>query len=90
MELPGARDEPRVGGEDAVHVRVDLACVGAESGGERDRRRVRAAAAERRDVEVGGDALEAGDEDDPVGVERLVDPVRPDLDDLSPCRARCR
>ena len=31
---------------------------------------------------VGRHALEAGDEDDPVLVERLVDAVRADVDDL--------
>jgi hypothetical protein len=46
------RDDARVGGEDAVDVAVDLADVGVEGGGERDRRRVGAAAAERRDVRV--------------------------------------
>ena len=42
--------DPRVGGEDAVDVGVDLADVGADRRGERDGGRVRAAAAERRDV----------------------------------------
>ena len=45
-------------------VGVDLADLGADGGGERDRGRVRAAAAERRHVLGGRDALEAGDEDD--------------------------
>ena len=76
MELARAGNEPRIGGEDAVDVRVDLACVSPEGRGERDRGRVRSASAERRDVEVRRDALEAGDEDDAVGVERLVNPVR--------------
>ena len=45
-----------------VDVGVDLADVGVERRGERDRGRVGAAAAERRDVELGRDALEAGDD----------------------------
>ena len=49
-QLAGVRDDPRVGREDSVHVGVDLAHLGAERGGERDRGRVRAAAAERRHV----------------------------------------
>ena len=56
--------------------------VGAERRGERDRRRVGAAAAERRHLERGRDALEAGDEHDRALVERLVDPARAHLDDL--------
>ena len=44
--------DARVGGVDAVDVGVDLAVVGLERGGERDRRGVRAAAAERGDVAV--------------------------------------
>ena len=83
IELARRRDEPRVGGEDAADVGVDLAGVGAERGRERDGGRVGAAAAERRHVErLGGDALEAGDEHDLVALERLVDPARAHLDDL--------
>ena len=43
-------DDPRVGGEDAVDVGVDLADVGVERRGQRDRGGVGAAAAERGDV----------------------------------------
>ncbi len=56
--------------------------VGAERGGESDGGRVRAATAERRHLERGRDALEAGDEDDRPLVERLVDPACAHLDDL--------
>ena len=81
-QLARVRDDARVGGEDAGHVRVDLA-GGAERGRERDRGRVGAAAAERRDVHrVAREALEAGDEDDLVLVERILDAVAPDLADL--------
>ena len=72
----------RVGRVDAAHVGVDLAVLGAERCGERDRGRVGAAAPERRHVLVGRHALESGDEDDPVLVERLVDPPRAHVDDL--------
>ena len=46
-------DEPRVGGVDAADVGEDLAAVGAEAGGQGDRGRVAAAAAERRDLVAG-------------------------------------
>ena len=63
VEPPGVRDDPRVGGEDAVDVGVDLADVGAQRGGQRDGGGVGAAAAERGDVlGVLADALEAGDD----------------------------
>ena len=70
-QLARVGDDARVGGVDARHVRVDLAHLGVHRGGERDGRGVRAAAAERRDVLRGRDALEAGDEHDLVLVERL-------------------
>ncbi len=82
VELARPGNDARVGGEDALDVGVDLAALGAECGGERDGGRVRAAAAERGHVVVGGDALEAGDEDDLVPVERLVDAARADVHDL--------
>jgi hypothetical protein len=66
----------------AVDVSVDLAGLGPEGGCQGDGRRVRAAAAERRDVVVGRDALETGDEDDLLCVQRLVDAARADVDDL--------
>ena len=66
-QLARVGDDPRVGAEDAGDVGVDLADACVERGGEGDRGRVGAAAAERGDVAaVGRDALEAGDEDDPV------------------------
>ena len=57
--------DPRVGGEDAVDVGVDLADLGPERGGQRHRGGVGAAAAERGDVlGVLADALEAGHDRD--------------------------
>ena len=49
-QLARVGDDPRVGAEDAGDVGVDLADRGAERGGERDRGRVGAAAAERGHV----------------------------------------
>ena len=49
---PRLGHDARVGGVDAVDVGVDQALVGLQRRGERDRRRVRAAAAERGDVAV--------------------------------------
>ena len=63
-QLARVGHDPRVGAEDAGDVGVDLADVGADGGGQRDRGRVRAAAPERRDVLGGRDALEAGHEHD--------------------------
>ena len=72
-ELAGVGDDPRVGAVDAGDVGVDLADAGVERGGEGDGGGVGAAAAERGDVAaVGRDALEAGDEDDPVLLQRLA------------------
>ena len=82
VEPPGVRDDPRVGGEDAVHVGVDLADVGAQGGGDGDGGGVGAAAAERGDVlGVLADALEAGDDDDRALVQRRAQPARGDVDD---------
>jgi hypothetical protein len=80
-ELAGVGDDAGVRGEDARHVGVDLADVGADGGGERDRGGVRAAAPERRHVLGGAHALEAGDEHDVVLVERGHDPVGADVED---------
>ena len=82
VELARVRDDPRIGGEDAVDVGVDLAGR-AERGGERDRGRVGAAPAERRHVHrVAREALVAGDEDDLAPVERLEHAHGRDLADL--------
>ncbi len=80
-QLARVGNDPRVGAEHAVDVGVDLALVGADGGGQRDGGRVRAAAAERRDVARGRDALEAGDEHDRVLVERVVDAIGAHVED---------
>ena len=83
VELQRLGHEPWIGGVDAVHVGEDLARVCAECCRERDRRRVGPAATERGHVvRHGRHTLEAGDEDDWVLFERLVDPARSHLDDL--------
>ncbi len=82
VQPPGVGDDPRVGGEDAVHVGVDLADVGVQRRRHRDRGGVRAAAAQGGDVlGVLADALEAGDDDDRALVQRGPQPARGDVDD---------
>ena len=61
---------------------VKISHAPPERGGERDRGRVRPAAAERRHLVLRRHALEAGDEHDLLAVERLVDALRAHLDDL--------
>ena len=63
-ELAGLRHDARVGREHAGHVGVDLARVGAERGGERHGGGVGAAPTEGRDLVLGRDTLEAGDDAD--------------------------
>ena len=75
------RHDARVGGVDAVDVGADLAVLGAERRGHRDRGRVAAAAAERRDLAPVGHALIAGDDDDLAARELVLDAERPHLDD---------
>ena len=64
VDLARRRAHVRIGGVDAVDVGVDLAGVGLERRRDRHRRGVRAAAAERGDVALLVDALEAGDHRD--------------------------
>ena len=82
-QLAGVRDDPRVGGEHARDIGVDLAHLGADRRRQRDRGRVRAAAPERRHIAARRDSLKAGDEHDPVLVQRLADAVRAHIED--PC-----
>ena len=76
VQAPGLGHDARIGGVDAVHVRVDVAALGLDGGGERHGAGVRAAAAERRDAARRlVHALEAGDDGDfPVVGEALGDP----------------
>ena len=69
----GARHHARVGGVDAVDVGVDVAAVGLDGGGDRDRRRVGAAAPERGDAAgLLVDALEAGDDRDLLALRKRL------------------
>ena len=61
VELARLGGDPRVGGIDPVHIRVDVAALGAKRRGERHRRGVRAAAPERGDAALGADPLKPGD-----------------------------
>ena len=88
VDLAGFGHDARVGGVDAVHVGVDFAADLAPSpgpavvlhdGGQGDGRGVGAAAAERGDVVVLVDALEAGDDDDLAVVEGLAHAVGGDV-----------
>ena len=68
LSLRASGHDARVGGVDAVDVGVDLA-AGVERRGERDGGGVGAAAADRGDVHRLGEALEAGDDDDPAALD---------------------
>ena len=74
VHAPGARHHARVGGVDAVDVGVDVAAVGLDRGGDRHRRGVGAAAAERGDAAgVLVHALEAGDHRDLLALLEALD-----------------
>ena len=89
-ELARRRDDARVGGVDAFDVGVDLAHVGAERGGERDRGGIRPAPTRRGDVAGRRHTLEAGDDRDPA-LRRAPRGCGPPAPRGSwPCRGRCR
>ncbi len=67
------RADARIGRVDPRDVRVDLAPLRPQRGGQRHRGRVAAAATERRHIVVVRDALEPGDDDDLPGGELAVD-----------------
>ena len=82
VELARVRHDARIGAEDARNVGVDFAHLRADGRRERDGGRVRAAAPERGDVAgVGRDALKAGDEHDPILVERGEDAIGAHVND---------
>ena len=74
-EATGGGEDPRIGRVDAVDVGVDLADVSPQHRGERHGGGVGAATAERRDVAMLVDPLEAGGDHDPAVVEELHDVV---------------
>ena len=86
---PREPHDARVGGEDAVHVGVDLARVGRQRRGQRDGGGVRRAAAHRGDV-LGRlrHALEAGHDRDRAVGQRAGDAARLDVDDPRPAVRR--
>ena len=65
----------RIGGINAVHVRVNLAKVGLERGRQRNRRQIRTAAAQRGDLAFRRFALKTGDDDDVARVSAFHGPV---------------
>src|SRR5271169_3962718 len=68
LESPRLGNDAWIRGIDAVDIGVDLTLVGFQCGGERDTRGIRAATAQRRDIALGVDALEAGnDHNRPLG-----------------------
>ena len=69
LDALGGGDDAGVSGEQAVDVGVDLADVGVEGGGQGDRGRVGAAAAQGGGVLDLVDALEAGDDGDRAGLD---------------------
>src|SRR5882724_11196730 len=73
VELARAGHDARVGGINAVNVRVYLAQVGLERGGERDGRQIGSAPAQRGDVSGGGLSLEPGHDDHITGVQHGMD-----------------
>jgi hypothetical protein len=81
-QLAGLGNDPRVGGEHAGHVGVDLTRIGVERLGERRRRQVGGAAAHRGDLLVGGDPLEPGDHAHLALGQGGAHPVALDLEDL--------
>ena len=89
-ELACVRDQPRVGGVDAVHVGVDLADRRVERGRQGDGGRVRAAASECRHILVLRQALEAGHDGNLAPLDRGGDPVGPHPDDARLAVARGR
>ena len=79
---PGVGHDPRIGGEHAGDVGVDLAGLGAQRGGERDRGRVGAAPAERRDVGAVETPWKPATTAMLPGVERVPEPAGADVEDL--------
>src|SRR6266487_697666 len=79
---PRSRHDPRVSGEDAVHIGVDLAEIRAERRGQCHGGGVRRAAAKRGDVLRGlGHALEPGHDRDGTITQRCLDPAGSHVDD---------
>ena len=80
-DAPRRRHDARVRGVDAVDVGADLAVLGVERRGHGHRGGIAAAAPERRDFLPVGDALIAGDDDDPARATARPARGTADLDD---------
>ena len=74
-------DDAGVGGVDALNVRIYLAALGLEDRGEGDGGGVGAAAAEGRNVEGLGEALEAGDDHDAARIQLPLEALGLDAGD---------
>ncbi len=83
LELLRIADDARVGGEDPVHVGVDLADIGLQRRGQRDRGGIGTTAPQRGDIfAVLADALETRHQDDGALVEGFPEPAGGHIDDL--------
>ena len=75
VQLAGLGHEPRIGRVHAVDIGVNFAGIGIQHRRQRHGRRIAAAAAERGDVEILVDPLEAGRDHDLAVVEQLLHPL---------------
>ncbi len=91
LDAAGVRHDPRVGGENAVHIGVDLAEVGLQCGCEGHSGCIRAAPTERCHVlRILADALETGDDRNRSRVQSVADAPRRDIDDAGLAVRRSR
>src|SRR5690606_22956165 len=81
LEAPRPRHDARIGGVDAVDVRVDVALLRLQGRRHGHGGGVGAAAAQRGDVAVLVDALEPGDHHDAALFQHLADPGGVDVHD---------
>ena len=80
IQLVRGRHDARVGGEHAVHVRVNLAHIGVQRGGQRNGGRIGTAAAQGRNVAtLTVHALETGHNRDISGLDGLTDAIGANL-----------
>ena len=80
-DAPRLRHNARIGGVDAIHVRADLAVLRVQRGRHRDRRRIAAAAPQRRHLAAVRHTLVSRDDDDLSASELVLHAERPHLDD---------